>query len=118
MTKTRVFVYGTLLRGQHNHRYLGLGRFVCELRTDPYFTMIDLGGYPGLVIGGHTAITGELFDVDLITLARLDLFEEVPELYRRRQLQLTSTVTAMVYLYPNERARGNPIIESGDWRQR
>lgn len=113
-----MFVYGTLRRGEVNHRYLDSAVFVGEARTDANFTLVDLGGYPGLWLGGNTAITGELFDVDLITLIRLDLFEEVPELYRRRCLEIASGVTAMVYLYPPELGRHRPVIHSGDWRRR
>lgn len=112
---TRVFVYGTLRRGQYNHPLLAGASYVGDLITEPRFTMIDMGGYPGVLDRGTTAIVGEVYDVDVVTLARLDLLEEVPTLYRRRWLQLTEQATAMMYLLPERFSYGAPIMSSGDW---
>lgn len=113
-----IFVYGTLRRGQYNHHLLSHSTFVDFVQTAPQFTLVDMGDYPALVHGGHTAVVGELFDINLITLARLDLLEEVPELYRREQLTLSQGVIAMTYTLPSHFAAGAQVVESGDWCKR
>jgi gamma-glutamylaminecyclotransferase len=109
-----LFVYGTLRRGQSNHSQLGGARFVAEARTEPRFELVDLGGYPGLLEGGTTAVQGELYELDAALLARLDEFEDVPGLYERKQISLADA-SAHVYVMPRNRASLAPRIELGDW---
>ena len=112
-----VFVYGTLRRGESNHHYLTGAAFVDHGITAPEFTMVDFGSYPAIVEGGQTAVVGEVYRVDLPILARLDLLEEVPELYRRVTRPLLSRAT-MLYVLPELHAKDAPIIEHGDWCRR
>ena len=72
---TCVFVYGTLLAGEPNHRLLTGARLVAEARTKPAFELRDLGAFPGLVRGGQHAVAGEVYEVDVATLAALDRLE-------------------------------------------
>ena len=65
---TRVFVYGTLLAGEPNHRVLAGARLVANARTEPAFELRDLGPFPGLVSGGAHAVAGEVYEVDEATL--------------------------------------------------
>ncbi|MDD9967790.1 MAG: gamma-glutamylcyclotransferase [Myxococcales bacterium] len=113
----RLFVYGTLLSGEDNHYLIQRADFLCPTHTAPAFSLVDLGGYPAMVAGGGTSIAGELYHVDLQTLARLDLFEEVPELYRRVQINIAGSDTA-AYVLPQTHAGSAPIIPSGSWRKR
>ncbi len=53
----RVFVYGTLRRGQRNHALLGSGRLLGSFVTRPLYTMLDLGAYPAVVPGGTSPVT-------------------------------------------------------------
>jgi gamma-glutamylaminecyclotransferase len=85
---TTVFVYGTLLRGGSGHHHLAGGRFLGPARTEPAWTLIDLGAYPALRPGGSSPIPGELYAVDDALLAALDRWEEVPTLYRRTAVAL------------------------------
>lgn len=50
----RVFVYGTLLRGGVNHYLLDGAVYLGPQRTEPCFSLHNLGAYPGLARGGHT----------------------------------------------------------------
>jgi gamma-glutamylcyclotransferase (GGCT)/AIG2-like uncharacterized protein YtfP len=110
-----VFVYGTLLRGEVNHRLLAGARFLGEHRTDPCLTLYRLGAYPGAVRGGRTAVSGEIYRVDSATLRLLDRLEDSPRLYKRETLG-TPRGAAWVYLYRG-RVGGRPVIPSGDWRE-
>lgn len=88
---TRVFVYGTLKRGQPNHGHLRGQRFVGEARTGPGVTLFSLGDYPGMIRDPYdtAGVTGELWEVDEKCLARLDELEGIDEgLYERVRISL------------------------------
>lgn len=88
---TRVFVYGTLKRGQPNHGHLSRQRFLGEARTGPGVTLYSLGEYPGMVRDpeDREGVTGELWEVDAKCLARLDALEGIDEgLYERIRIGL------------------------------
>jgi gamma-glutamylcyclotransferase (GGCT)/AIG2-like uncharacterized protein YtfP len=110
----RVFVYGTLLRGQVNHRLLAGAVCLGPHRTAPIFTLFNLGTYPGLVRGGTTAVAGEIYRIDGATLCRLDALEDYPRLYGRVLIP-TRYGGTWVYHYRG-RTAGRPVIPSGDWR--
>jgi len=114
--RTRVFVYGTLLVGESNHRYLASARLVAEARTQPAFTLHDLGAFPGLVAGGSHAVAGEVYAVDEPTLAALDRLEDHPRFYLRTSIVLASGAAVETYLLTPNHVAGCPIITSGSWR--
>lgn len=93
---TRLFVYGTLKRGQRNARLMAGGRFLGEASTAPKYALLVLGPYPGLV-AGDLAVRGELWQVPADTLAVLDAFEGVPTLFDRRPVTLADGTTAEAY---------------------
>lgn len=115
---TRVFVYGTLLMGEPNHRLLASAKFVAQARTDPVFEMRDLGAFPGLLRGGCHAVVGEVYEVDASTLAAIDHLEGHPRFYRRTRIALDDGSLVETYLLTPEQVEGRPIIVSGNWRQR
>lgn len=95
-----LFVYGTLKRGQRNHRLLADQRFVRSTRTTPGFRLYDLGPYPGVVRDADAgAVAGELFAVSECCLDELDDFEGVPDLFTRERIDLADGTTAWAYLY-------------------
>lgn len=108
-----VFVYGTLLSGQVNHRLLDGALRLGEHRTEPRFRLLDLGAYPGALGGGRTAVRGEVYRVSPLGLKRLDRLEDYPRLYGRRLIR-TPYGAAWIYLYRGERTRRRPI-PGGDW---
>jgi gamma-glutamylaminecyclotransferase len=92
--KVQVMVYGTLMRGERNHRQMTGARFVREARTSARFTLVDRGAFPALLQEGATSVRGELYEVTLEHLARLDWFEGVPRLYERRTIRLADGARA------------------------
>ena len=115
---TRMFVYGTLLAGEHNHRYLVGARLIGEARTPAAFRLYDLGAFPGLVRGGDHSVVGEVYAVDEATLASLDRLEGHPDFYRRTDIVLADGTSALTYLLAPEQVEGRPVIASGSWRAR
>lgn len=116
---TRVFVYGSLLRGEPNHRLLAAARFIGPAHTRPVFALHDLGAFPGVVSNGTTAIAGEIYEVDGPTLERLDRLEGHPHLYRREVVELVAddgVELAYIYVYVASLKFTRPIA-SGNWRE-
>jgi gamma-glutamylcyclotransferase (GGCT)/AIG2-like uncharacterized protein YtfP len=126
-----VFVYGTLLRGCHNHHVLGdeatfIGR---GITVDNTFTMLCNGAYPyvkdAVPSEPHAHITGELYRVDDEALERLDRLEGVPHHYYRQDVEIVlmdewgethypeGTHTAKMYLCDHPHGHRVP---HGDWR--
>jgi ABC-type Fe3+ transport system substrate-binding protein/gamma-glutamylcyclotransferase (GGCT)/AIG2-like uncharacterized protein YtfP len=113
---TRVFVYGTLLRGEPNHGLLARARFVAPGRTAPSFELRNLGAFPGMLPGGSHAVVGEVYDVAPATLAALDRLEGHPHYFRRTAMELEGAVAVETYLILPEQAEGRASIDSGSWR--
>ena len=114
-----MFVYGTLLRGERNHRLLDGARFMGEVSTEPGFELADLGAFPAMLPGsGAGGVAGELYGVDTQTLAALDRLERHPHFYRRTPIALANGACADAYLLDPALAQGRPRIASGDWRRR
>jgi len=119
-----IALYGTLRRGEANHRRLQLAtrlRFVqpCKIAG----RLVDLGPYPGLA-SGWGIVVAELFaPPPPAVLATIDAFEgfdaarpEESLFVRKRATLITPRVEAWVYFY-NGRDPGEEIL-SGDWRRR
>lgn len=137
--KERVFVYGTLLSGEHNDYFLDEAEFVGYGELVGEFKMFNLGAFPAVVRedGYLNEVKGEIYEVDSVTFKRLDSLESVdlfdPEdkdgtgtqLYYRRELNVAiegddgaEVVKAWVYLMRPERLWENDVIDSGSWRER
>src|SRR4051795_9213580 len=101
----KLFVYGSLRRGESAHPRLSGATLLARVWTEPRFTLVDMGGYPALVEGGDTAVLGEIYEVDSALLMELDAYEEAPEVYRRRTLGIAGE-RVEVYVLPAELAEG------------
>jgi gamma-glutamylaminecyclotransferase len=113
-----LFVYGTLLRGERAHRLLRGAHFVAAVRTAPSFTLVDAGGYPGLLVVGHTAVAGEIYLAPERLLAAIDAYEEVHlGIYGRAPVTVSGR-RVETYLLDRVHACRLPRLRSGDWRQR
>lgn len=118
-----VFVYGSLLRGMYNNERLLQGpgaKFVSSACTQPGFTMVSLGGFPGVVRGGTTSVRGEVYEVDVDTLAKLDMLEGHPNMYRREtelvEVEHGRLALAFIYIWCSGRVHFS-VVEHGDWRK-
>jgi gamma-glutamylcyclotransferase (GGCT)/AIG2-like uncharacterized protein YtfP len=114
---TRVFVYGSLMRGFGNHRVIARGEYVGQATTEPRYRMYSLSAFPGVVSGGRQAIAGEVYLVDETTLAALDRLEGHPNFYRRTVIKLADGTEASTYLLARDDVRGRPVVRSGSWHQ-
>jgi gamma-glutamylcyclotransferase (GGCT)/AIG2-like uncharacterized protein YtfP len=109
----RVFVYGTLRRGQANHSWLAGAHWLGEASLRGA-VLHDLGPFP-MAVPGDGLVLGELYGVDAATLARLDRLEGHPRLYERRWLVLEDGREAWVYLGRPRQVRFVPALPDGRW---
>lgn len=96
----RVFVYGTLKRGQPNHYWLtndvnGLAEYVCEGVTNDSFPLVigtrfNIPFLINLPKNGH-CIVGEIYNVDDDMLNNLDKLEVYPTFYDRCKIDIYGT---------------------------
>ena len=122
--KHKVTVYGSLLQGlgnyplleRHNAKRLG------EFKTEPKFTMISLGGFPGVVKNGTTAIHAEVYEVDDNCLASLDGLEGFRgegkhNFYDRETIDTPFGESFIYFLHNANIVEKSPtIVGSGDWK--
>jgi len=113
--KFLIFVYGTLRQGELNHRLLEGSKCLGTVKTEPRFNLIDLQHFPGLIPGGNTSVTGELFTIDDFTLHKLDRLEGHPTFYRRENILLQDGREVLTYIYHQSSERSIRKIASGDW---
>lgn len=122
----RVFVYGTLKRGHHNHGLLERGQFLGYDTISGAVSMVSLGGFPGVVqsvdaIKGLSIVYGEVYAVDAHTLGALDLLEGYAgkvgrNFYDRRKLRTDELdLNCWVYTLPVRYLERNEAVPAGCW---
>ena len=129
----RVFTYGSLMRGLHNHHLLSSAQLLGAARTAASsYVLVDSGlGFPFAIDAAsretrhpRTALLGECYAVDDATLEKMDVLEGHPDWYRRKQVALEGEdEPAWAYLLIDEEtlARAEREMAScadGDWRTR
>jgi len=86
----KVFVYGTLKKGLHNHSLIKHSKFLGEYNTGPGFTKI-VRGLPYLIKDDEgIGCSGEVYEVSKLTLDMLDRLEGHPNWYERTIIKVTS----------------------------
>lgn len=80
--KMKVFVYGTLMKGQWNHSYLVGQNFIGGARLDGY-EMYQVRSFPGIIRQSGESVYGELYEVDHQTINNLDKLEDEGNMYKR-----------------------------------
>jgi gamma-glutamylcyclotransferase (GGCT)/AIG2-like uncharacterized protein YtfP len=113
----KVFVYGSLKQGFHNHRLLALAKKVGDTEIMGY-KMVNLGQFPGIIsdIESKTPIKGEVYEVNAEQMATLDRLEGHPHFYMRFPVT-TDLGTAWVYTLSEKDWGNKPIVESGEWKR-
>lgn len=106
-----LFLYGTLKRGHRRHGLLGGSSLQCAPAYAPGYTLVDAGGYPGMIEAptpGHF-VEGEVFLVAPETLAKLDAYEDLASgEYRRAPVCVFDTagrafrVEGYLFQWPHE----------------
>jgi gamma-glutamylcyclotransferase (GGCT)/AIG2-like uncharacterized protein YtfP len=118
--KTRIFVYGSLLRGEGNNRRLAGDEFVREATAKG--RLYSLFAYPGARFDQNGTIHGEVYDVSEQSLVGLDFLEgyradsPAHSHYRRVEITLDDGEKVQSYQY-NQPLSGLPIVQNGDWRK-
>lgn len=103
----KIFVYGSLKKGFHNHHILDKADFLGKGETVERYPMFEVEKeeYPYLLDIFHYGaenIVGEVYEVDEKLLKRIDYFEGVPEYYFRKTIQIKLeglVVDAEVYFF-------------------
>lgn len=115
----RVFVYGTLKKGEGNHRLLQ-GRALFCGEDSIHGKLFDLGAFPAAVQEGDNVIHGEVYMVGPHTLRSLDGLEGHPHFYERKEVMLLNEKKlAWAYFLPDAKVyRGSREVEGGVWSRR
>lgn len=96
----KVFVYGTLKKGEGNHRLLA-GRSVFCGEDCIRGKLFDLGPFPAAMKEGTDLIHGEIYMVGPTTLGALDRLEGHPSFYKREVVKtLNQKQDVWVYFLP------------------
>ncbi len=96
----KVFVYGTLLKGNSREHVLKDSHFL-GLDELEGFQMFDLGYYPGIIAKQNNKVKGEVYQINHQVLRELDIIEGVGQLYNRMTVNLKSGQQAYTYVYRN-----------------
>jgi len=110
----RVFVYGTLKRGQRNSHYLDEALFIGEFTTGKGYSMYRFDDYPAVCLDGGHAIQGEVYRLGDELLRVLDELEQYPDYYQRIEID-TLYGRAWMYVVTRQLCDGKQMIE-GTWR--
>jgi len=109
----RVFVYGTLKRGQRNYHYLKDAEFVGQFVTQKLYSMVEFEDYPAVCLNGDHAIEGEVFQVTNQQFRMLDELEWYPDFYQRIEIT-TIYGDAWMYIVKTKLCHGKKQIP-GIW---
>ncbi|HEV3446404.1 MAG TPA: gamma-glutamylcyclotransferase family protein [Gemmataceae bacterium] len=105
MPKITLFVYGTLKRGGRSNHLLAGQDFLGEAETLPRYRLYDNADHPCLVEDREhgVAVRGEVWLVDEAVLARLDVYEEVPNLFARNTVSVAGhRMPVMAYFFQQD----------------
>ena len=97
LTGGRIFVYGTLMRGEEAHDKMQGARFLGDVCTEPQYSLKTLGDdFEALVGRGSDSIPGELYQASFTKLVELDAWEY--DIYVRDYIYLEDGSVADAYV--------------------
>ena len=100
----RVFVYGTLMKGQRAHHLLEGCTPLGTWHLYGY-AMYNLGNYPGILEQEGKSVIGEVYLIPEAFWKAMDEYEEEGTLYHRRTVTVTNGEKQMevqAYIYARE----------------
>ncbi|MET1013251.1 MAG: gamma-glutamylcyclotransferase family protein [Paenisporosarcina sp.] len=118
----KLFVYGTLCRGESNHHVLQGATRYCE-SASIYAVLYDSGcGYPAVELSESSTVIGEIYEVPDHLWPALDELEgysgnSQTDLYNKEIVVAKmglEEIETVVYTICDERMK-KKIIPSGDW---
>jgi gamma-glutamylcyclotransferase (GGCT)/AIG2-like uncharacterized protein YtfP len=123
--KYNLFVYGTLMSGLHNHRFLSGAEDTMQPAVLSKFGLFDTAhGYPAIAPVDYGFVEGELYEIDDDMLTRIDMLEgyrgEDAEfnLYNRKvvtvHLPNGDTVDAFTYIWARS-TDSLDLVEAPNW---
>lgn len=112
----KLFVYGSLRKGECNHYILKGQKFLGAVKTSPLYTMVSFGLYPGLGFAGSgtTSIVGEVYEVTEAVAKRIEKIE-LGAGYLAEEIQLEDGSLVLGYTTDRYHLGGCPVVASGDW---
>lgn len=119
-TKKLIAVYGSLRKNLHNHYYIENAKYLGEFKTEPLFSLYNLGSFPGLKENGNTSITMEIYEVNEQESKNVDSLEgyskNIPATFYDKIDIETPYGIASTYIYVNNISEDR-LVESGDWKE-
>lgn len=109
----RIFVYGTLMKGNRNHEaYLAGSRYLGEAQLMDY-ALYHLGSYPGIREEKDSTVKGEVYEITRETLQRIHHLEGEGQLYSYREVSVWQQGTMLypvgTYVYLHEVEKKNKV---------
>ena len=115
--RIRVFVYGTLMKGERAAGLLEGAEYLGNYILHNY-AMIDLGEYPSIFKSKGHSVIGEVYSIPINWLPRLDEYECIGTLYHRQKVIVaceTKEISAFVYCSAKEQ---HGDISSEPWNKK
>jgi len=97
----RIFVYGTLMRGERAHHLLDSARYIGDYYLNDY-AIYNLGSYPGIVYSEGDRVLGEVYEITEEMLPAMDRYEGEGSLYLRKSVVVSNnmeTISVFAYIY-------------------
>ena len=124
MNETKVFVYGTLKKGNAAR---GLDRWAKGVKfvgtavtSKPEYSLYNLGHFPAVSLKGQSHVSGEVWTVDNETMHELDRIEGYPAFYKRTQIDTTQGRAWMYFIHDIENYHADyiepDINQIASWR--
>ena len=115
----RVFVYGTLRRGERLSDWLEKGKFLGTCRIPGHLYVVPVEDFPFPAFKEASFrygwVKGEVYEISKSLLKKLDRVEHVPKLYCRKVYDHCLFGKVNYYSWPHEIPKEWEVILGGDW---